>query len=82
MGPGNSTAGQQGRRRELPEELNAPWGLDSIDQSGLPLNGAYDYDNMGGCGFVPRAWWQPFVPGPDYILLVPDPIAECWHHRT
>lgn len=48
--PVQSAGGAAGaqQHRVLPEETNAPWGLDSIDQSSLPLDGKYDYDNMGG----------------------------------
>jgi subtilisin family serine protease len=28
-------------------QSSAPWGLDRIDQAGLPLNGTYDYGTMG-----------------------------------
>jgi subtilisin family serine protease len=44
---GDGAPGPQQPRRLLPEERDAPWGLDSIDQSSLPLDGVYDYDNLG-----------------------------------
>lgn len=33
--------------RALAAERPAPWGLDRIDQPSLPLNGAFDYNNLG-----------------------------------
>ncbi|KAI8473237.1 MAG: peptidase S8/S53 domain-containing protein [Monoraphidium minutum] len=46
-GGGGAGGAWQQARRELPEQLHAPWGLDSIDQTSLPLDDTYHYDNMG-----------------------------------
>ncbi|MFI0999836.1 S8 family peptidase [Streptomyces galbus] len=34
----------------LGTQTSAPWGLDRIDQSGLPLSGTYTYPDSGGSG--------------------------------
>jgi hypothetical protein len=49
------SSGDHPPRRQLPEQLDAPWGLDAIDQSSLPLNGKYDYENMGASWAQRRA---------------------------
>jgi hypothetical protein len=33
--------------RKLPEQDDAPWGLDLVDQRDLPLDHAYHYTNKG-----------------------------------
>jgi hypothetical protein len=35
------------RRRMLPEEYNATWGLDILDQGSLPLDDIYHYTYNG-----------------------------------
>lgn len=46
--------GASPERRMLPEQLNATWGLDSIDQTSLPLDAIYNFSHGG----VSRVWAQ------------------------
>lgn len=40
--------------RLLPEQANASWGLDAIDQEGLPLDSFYGYEYYGKpCRLLP-----------------------------
>jgi hypothetical protein len=46
--------------RKLPEELNATWGLDMLDQDDLPLDGIYHYTYNGGVAVPFYSHWSLF----------------------
>lgn len=58
-GGSGAGAGAAVRGRKLPEQLEAPWGLDQIDQASLPLDSMYHFDSWGarnrGCDGAGRA---------------------------
>ncbi|MDG9718119.1 S8 family peptidase [Streptomyces sp. DH24] len=48
--PAVASVEQDQRVRVAATQTNAPWGLDRIDQTSLPLNGTYTYPDTAGSG--------------------------------